>query len=397
MIALLALAVFLILYHFILFPLLLAALAIGRARPAPSAFPDDAPFVSLIVCVHNGEALVDAKIDNSLAVNYPAERFEVLVASDGSTDRTVEIARAREADPRVRVFDYPDHDGKIAAINRTVAHARGEILVFTDVSAMLDVAAVRRLVHWFGDPSVGGVAGRKETLREDGHLAHAQQRYVGYEDFIREHEARLGSIASNEGFLYAMRRDLFCEIPAAVTDDLYNAMQVVRQGARFLYDPEAWAAIPPRSRSPRHELARRRRIVAASLLGIWKMRALLNPFRFGLYSMALFSHKVLRRLIPVCMAAMLFAHVWLAFSHFYWALALFPHVGFYLVACGCHVRGGRGLRRLGKAGKLLSLAFYFCLGNWGTLLGLADFLLGRRVVRWQPTPHSAVGGDSTKD
>jgi len=387
MIFVLALSVLVILYHFVLFPLLLGALSAWRARPNPPAFPDEAPFVSIIVAVHNGRDQIEPKIANCMQLAYPPERYEVLIASDGSTDGTAEHA-ARHAGERVRVFDYPEHRGKIAALNATVPHARGKILVFTDISAMLDRAALRRLVHWFGDPEVGGVAGRKETVREDNHLAHAQHHYMGYEDFIRECEARIGSVASNEGFLYAMRRDLFQPLPEAVTDDLYNAMNVVRQGARFLYDPEAWAAIPPRSRSPRHELARRRRIVASSLYGIWRMRALLNPFRHGMYAVALFSHKVLRRLVPVFLLSALVAHVFLAFNSHFWAWLLLPHVLFYGFGIACHFGLAAALCRMGRVGRKMTLVYYFCLGNWGTLLGLCDFLAGRRVTRWKPTDAS---------
>jgi len=348
-----------------------------RKTPGVPVFPT----VSVLVAVRNGENLIAGKIENALSCRYPKDKLEVVVYSDGSEDRTEEVARtvARRFE-RVRCFGSSKHQGKMHALNEAFIRSTGEILVFTDADAVLHPLAAERLVSHFADPRIGGVCGQRTIGKDDAALKEAQSTYISFDSRIKRLESRLGSITSNDGKVYAVRRELFQPIPPGVTDDLYVALCVVERGQRFVFDPEVLAFIHVPSRETTHELSRRRRIVSRSLRGIHMKRRLLNPLRFGFFSIGLFINKVLRRLIPVCLIAILLSSAVLyAVTRETLALLLLAaQVGLY----------GLGLVRSlvkGPARRLCSVIYYFTIGGYGTLLGIADFLLHRVVSKWDPT------------
>jgi cellulose synthase/poly-beta-1,6-N-acetylglucosamine synthase-like glycosyltransferase len=375
-----------VLAGFVLYlPLLWVA---ARRRPARRPAPDARlPALSVLVAVRNGADYIERKIDNALALDYPPDRLQVVVVSDGSTDGTASILQARERErdrekPRLKCVVCEEHVGKAEALNRGMRECTGEIVTFSDADALLEPAALSALAAHFGDWGVGGVCGQRVIAGEGRGLRHAQRRYVGFDSAIKALESRTGRITSNDGKLYAIRRDLFRPIPGGVTDDLYVAMAVISQGRDFLFEPAARASVRLPSRNAAHEVARRRRIVARSLRGIREMRRLLDPRRHGTFALGLFANKVLRRLLPVCLI-LAFAST-AALSPFHPAAASFLalQAAFYVAAL-CHpllqrVAGNRGLSRAA------SVPFYICVGAWGTLLGLADFLRGRIVSRWDP-------------
>lgn len=362
------------------YPLALGTLSLVRParRPIP---PAEFPAVSVVTVVRNGAHLIEAKVANSLAIDYPAGRLEIVVYSDGSTDGTEDLLRRLEG-ARVRVFGSKLHEGKIAGLNRAVDRCGGEIVVFTDADALVDRGAVRKLVGHFGDPGVGGVSGRAIIGERRGTLDAAQSVYLGLNSRVRLMEARFGSVTSNEGKLYAVRRGLFRTLPEGVSDDLYAALDVIAQRRRFAYEPEAVASIRVPSRNPTHEIERRRRIVAQSLRGIWIQRRLLDPFRSGWFAVGLGINKVLRRLLPFALLALLAGSALLS-TRFGWARLLTgAQIAFWLLTSSLGVLG----RRI-PAGRLSSAAmvvFYATVGQLGTFLGVLDFLRGRRVTRWDP-------------
>jgi cellulose synthase/poly-beta-1,6-N-acetylglucosamine synthase-like glycosyltransferase len=226
------------------------------------------------------------------------------------------------------------------------------------------------------------------VLSADGRmLREPQRRYIGFDSAIKALESRCGRITSNDGKLYAIRRALFEPIPEAVTDDLFVCLSVIRQGYDFTFEPKARAFIRLPSRSASHEIERRRRIVSRSLRGIGMMRSLLNPRRYRAYSLGLFINKVLRRLLPVFLILIFVSTAVLSAFHPAAAVLLILQSGFYTVALAYPA-----LARIASKGALeraASVPFYFCVGNYGTLLGLADFVMGRRVARWDPRKTDA--------
>jgi cellulose synthase/poly-beta-1,6-N-acetylglucosamine synthase-like glycosyltransferase len=381
MIYIFLLSILMIIYPLLIYPLILRGVAPffkGIQRRETAAV---LPFVSIIVIVRNGERNIAEKIENCLALDYPKDRLEVIIASDGSEDRTVEIAESFKTQ-EVKIVAAQEHVGKISMMNRAVPGASGEILVFSDVSAMLPANTVQVLASWFQDLAIGGVCGRKILVEQEDHFGKVQAHYGSYEDSIRACESRIAGVASNEGFLYAMRRELFEPLPEAVSDDLYNAMVIMKQKRRVLFDPDLTARIPVRAKNQGQELARRRRIVCQSLNGLWRMRALFNPLEYGSYSWILFSHKVLRRTIPIFLIALLISNFFLIDTHFIFAMSFYGQVFAYVIAGLYMVWSNPKIKKHNPAVKILSAWSYFCVGNAGTFIGIVDFLGGKNYSRW---------------
>ena len=357
---------------------------------------DDAlrPSVTLIIALRNAARLVQAKVRNISDLDYPDDELDAVFFLDGSEDATESLLRANEGD-RLRVFGSDEHRGKIAALNDAVAHAAGEILVFTDADALPAGDAVRKLVRHFADPAIGGVCGRRVIRGNEGALKDPQRKYVRFDSALKRWESRLTSIPSNDGKLYAIRRALFRPILEGVTDDLFTCLTVVEQGRRFVFDEDATAAIPVPSRSPAHEVRRRRRIVSQSMRGIWAKRMLLNPFRTGLFAWVFLCNRVLRRCLPLFLGLMLLTSVCLAPWNGVFLVALGLQLAFYSAAAIAPMANLLLKGRLSTVVKTLSTARYFCLGCVGTGWGMCDFLRGRAVVKWTPekSVNTGVGRD----
>ncbi|MBF0327752.1 MAG: glycosyltransferase [Nitrospirae bacterium] len=343
----------------------------------PTAFS-----VSIITVVHNGEKLVSEKIINSLSLNFPSPQYEVVIYSDGSTDRTEEAVKPF-LDEHVRFYSSAGHEGKINGMNNAVEKCTGDVLVFSDADALLEKDSVAKLVRHFADPGIGGVCGQREISAEKHKLKKAQGSYIKFDSMIKLLESRSGSISSNDGKIYAVRRSLYRPIPDGVTDDLYACLSVIAQGYRFVFEPEAVAYVRVPSRSAPHEVVRRRRIVGTSLRGIWMMRELFNPFRHGIFSLSLFINKILRRLLPFSLIMLFFSTLILSFYGFAMKIFVVLQAAFYLTAC-IYLLFMNKLSGRGAVSKAASMIFYFCLGNYGTLRGVLDFISGRVVTKWKP-------------
>ncbi|KWT82978.1 glycosyltransferase [Candidatus Magnetominusculus xianensis] len=337
--------------------------------------------VSLIIVVHNGEKIIAAKLDNSLSLDYGACDYEIIVVSDGSYDKTDEIVKGYE-DRGIRFIRLEEHAGKYAGINAGVEAAKGEILVFTDADAMLSKDAIPVIMRNFSTPDIGGVSGRR-VIGDTGNLKDAQRYYVNFDTAIKQIESLSGSISSNDGKLFAIRKSLFKTVPPSVTDDLFLNLAVVSQGFRFVYEHGAEASISTPSRNPEHEIIRRKRIVTTSLRGIAMYKELLNPFNFGLYSINLFVNKIVRRLLPVFLITLFMSSLLLARVHVYYAIFFGLQAVFYLSNIVYLVVLSK-IRKIKLITRLFSVAFYFTLGNYGTLLGVIDYLRGKEVVKWVP-------------
>lgn len=365
------------------YPALVRLVAAARpAGPAPGA-PRPIGRISVIVAMRNAEALLPPKLASLRAQEGLDVPLEIVLASDGSTDRTADRIRAEaERDPAVRAVIHTEHGGKHVALNAAFEVSTGDVLVFSDADAVLDPHAVARLVARLGDSSIGGVCGRRMIGEPDAFTGDAQGDYVALDSGLKALESRIGSITSNDGKLYAVAREAFEPIAEGVTDDLYAALCVVRQGLRFVYEggARAWIRVPSRGAS--HELGRRRRIVCRSLRGIWSQRAVLNPFRTGLFAFGLLVNKVGRRLLPVFLLMLAAGLALLATVSQGALLAFVLVVGGVAAAL---LRPSVGALKLPKPlERVLALGRYFVVGNAGTLLGTLDFLRGKRVVRWNP-------------
>lgn len=366
-----------ILYTYIGFPLItwLRGAMFPRAFRTAEIFPE----VSVLIAAHNEESSIGAKVSNMLALDYPADRLQIVVVSDGSTDRTMEILRTFNT-PRVISLDLP-RGGKAAALNSGVRHCTGEVLVFSDANSVFDQNALRALVAPFADTSVGGVAGDQRYLKGGSRSAAdaGERSYWNFDRLMKVWQSRAGNVTSATGAIYAIRRSLFRTVPEGVTDDFATSTQVIAQGYRLVFAPDA-AAYEPVASSSGVEFGRKVRIITRGLRGVLQMRRLLNPLRHGFYSIQLFSHKVLRRQMVFPLLLMLITSILLARTSPVYLLAAIGQVSFYGVAAvGCVFNGTKFGRR-----KLISIPFFFCLVNFACVIATIHSLTGQRVVVWNP-------------
>lgn len=364
----------LLVYTYVGYPLLIWAWARLRQHRRPRA--SATPAVSILVVAHNEAERIAAKIENLLALDYPRECLEIVVASDASTDATVPIARRYE-DRGVRVVAFDEHRGKPAVLNELVPRLRGEIAVLMDVRQRIEPRALRELVADFADPDVGAVSG--ELLLEGGDgdaVAEGVGFYWRYEKFIRHYEGQVDSTVGTTGALYALRRALFMPIPnRTLIDDVLIPMQIVRQGYRVLFEPSAraWDRV---AASPEQEFTRKVRTIAGNFQLLFREPWLLNPFSNRLWFQTL-SHKFFRLVAPLCLVLAWLSNLTLLDQPLYrvtMALQLF----FYCVALA-----GQVLRNPRHKTAVMKVAYAFCLLNWATVVGFLRFVSGRQQVTWK--------------
>lgn len=351
-----------------------------RVRQAPIT-----PRMSLIIPVWNEANAIAARLDNALALDYPAAALEIIVASDGSDDDTETIV-AQYAPRGVRLLSLPRR-GKMYALQAATANATGDVLVFSDANSIYAPAALRMLARNFADPEVGGVCGNQIYLsaKNADHCSKGETLYWSYDKWLKGMESLTGSIVSAHGAIYAIRRELYRPpASAAVTDDFAISTAVVEQGYRLVFESEAVAYEEPAPAASR-EFARKVRIINRGLRGVVLRRALLNPRRYGFYAVVLFSHKVLRRLVPFFLLSLYVGSVILSLSgRFYLAAAVGQTVFYALAGAGWLLRR-HGLGRL----KCVYLPFFYCLANAAALLAIVKLIGGRRIERWQPQRNIA--------
>ncbi|MGZ4276387.1 MAG: glycosyltransferase family 2 protein [Solirubrobacteraceae bacterium] len=366
----------LVAYTYGAFPVLVLLRA--RLRPRPHDSAPILPTVSVVVAARNEAPVIGRKVENLLGLDYPAERLEVIVASDGSEDATVAAARAH-GDERVRVLDLP-RLGKAGALNAAVAHAGGEVLVFTDANSMLAPDAVRALVAPLADEDVGGVAGdqRYEADGAQGGVAGGERGYWDLDRALKRAESLAGNVISATGALYAVRRQLFRTVPDGVTDDFAVSTGVICAGRRLVFAPGA-VAYEAVGATAEVEFARKVRVMTRGLNGVVLRRELLNPRRHGFYALQLLSHKVLRRLMAVPLLTLAATGARLARRGRPYRLTAAAEGA--VVGLGAL---GLALGPAAPARRLLALPAYFCLVNVASLQAVLNVARGRAIDRWEP-------------
>jgi len=353
----------------------------------PSRFKKD-PNISLLVVFRNADTLIEKKIENYRALEYPRDKVELVLVSDGSTDGSEKIARAYGTDT-IRFYHFENHQGKTDCLNFGVTKCKGQIVLFSDVDAILDASALKILAPYFNDPKIGGVCGRRVVHENISKIQSGQLKYIQWDTMIKQLELRCGmSITSHDGKIYAIRKTLFTPVEPGVTDDAYISLAITGQGFRFVFDPDAVALIKMPSRDTGHELIRRKRIVSSSLNGLKINRKLFNPFKFGLFSIGLFINKVVRRLLPFALLLLLFSSWALSLHNYYWVRLFFwCQVGGYLFFGAYPLlifRLPDRLKWIRPMKRLSSLGYFFCVGMAGTFLGVISFISGEKIIKWDP-------------
>jgi cellulose synthase/poly-beta-1,6-N-acetylglucosamine synthase-like glycosyltransferase len=359
------------------YPAMLAVLA--RVRPRPRARAAMALPVTVVIAAHNEAPIIAAKVANVRASDYPAGLLEIVVASDGSTDDTVAVARAAGADT---VLDLP-RVGKLRALNAAVAKSSGDVLVFTDADARLEPATVGALVANFADDTVGAVAANEvHVVEHEGvPVARGERLYWRYEQAIKRLEDRVGSAVSASGRLYALRHELFVPSSAtASTDDFVISTQAIRAGRRLAFDEHARVLVET-PEDGGTELRRKVRVMNRGLRGALALAGALRPFERPGYLLQLVCHKILRRFVGFFLLALLVASGFLAVDDARWWLVLGPQLAWYLAA----VAGALIHARHRRPPKPAWVAYYFVLSNLAAALAVCSLAHGSRYEVWEPS------------
>lgn len=374
----------LVVYVYVGYPLVVLLLA--RVAPARPVRREPAtPRVTFIISVFNEEAVLEAKLANALAFDYPADQLEIMVVSDCSDDRSDEIARAH-ADRGVRLVRQEERLGKTSALNLAVPQASGDIVVFSDANAMYEPDAVRELVANFADDTVGYVVGEARYVNTEDGAASSEASYWSYEIAIKTAESRIHSMVGGDGAIYAIRKSLY--EPLLITDinDFVNPLQIIAKGYRGIYEPRA-VCHEEAAGSYDREFRRKVRIVNRSFSGLMRVPQVMNPLRTGLFSPMVISHKLLRWLVPYFIATGALATGVLALAGVTWAgwLALLG-VLFYLA----YYVGYLAHEQL-RGVPVLLVPYYFILVNVAAGIGVARSLGGSVQATWNP-PRTDTGG-----
>lgn len=332
------------------------------------------PKVTVLISARNEEKDIEWKIRETLSWNYPADRLELIVASDASEDRTDEIVQSIR-DPRLRYVRMESRVGKNEALNRLSKIATGDLLLFSDANSHIGKDCLSSMVRYFSDSRVGCVTGTEHTQSEEEELAvgSGTRAYLNYEFMVTELESRVGSIIVCDGSLFVIRRSLFHQLQPDLANDLELPFWIGSHGGALLCDPSAWA-MEKAMRSSREEFNRKRRICGQGVLGFWRLRNCLHGFRAWQFT----SRKVLRWLsvVPLCGILLASAMLW---RHPFFAVLLVLQALFYgLALIGWALNLGNR-----QGGAIFTMPFYFLLVNIAAMTGVFQACTGKRFAVWE--------------
>lgn len=367
------------LYAYAGYPLLLKLVAKGGARRLPPATPGEWPTLTITVPCYNEARSIRATLEYLLSLDYPADRRQIVVISDASTDGTDDIVR-EFADRGVELVRLETRRGKSAAENAAGAVARGDIVVNTDATIRILPHALKALIAAFSDPTVGVASGRDVSVAKDVDPAAAsgESGYVGYEMNIRALETQVGSIVGASGCFYGIRRSLYDEtFPESLSRDFASALMAREAGYRAVSVDEA-VCLVPRTTALQSEYRRKIRTMARGLQTLWFKRHLLNPFRYGSFAWMLFSHKLCRWLVypalPIAAVALVLQSV---HSPIWRAVLVAAVLG--------TVIGVIGMRSSKQGPKLLTIAGFALASNLAGVMAWIQVLRNQRAAVWEPT------------
>jgi cellulose synthase/poly-beta-1,6-N-acetylglucosamine synthase-like glycosyltransferase len=364
-----------ILYAYVGYSLTILLLGQFIRRPIRRAGIE--PRVTYLITAYNEEKSIRAKLEQVLSLDYPHEKLEIIVASDGSTDRTDDIVR-QFAGHRVRLVRVEGRVGKTETQNCAVREATGEMIIFSDATTFYEKSAIRNLVRNYADPEVGAVSGRYEYRNPTGGaIGFGSILFWKYENLIKTLQTRIRTITGCCGCIYSVRRELYEPLPADIISDLVEPLKILEKGYRIVFEPEA-IAFEETTEKTGEEFSMRVRVVTRGMRGLWYMRKLFNPLRYAFVSFQLFSHKVLRWLVPVFLFILLASNLWLLGSSPFYDVTAALQLAFYAVALL-----GFLAERMHVTLRLLTIPLYFVTVNAAALVAMYSLWRGHKAVTWE--------------
>lgn len=367
-------AAFLLFYVYAGYPLLLAlaGMFFRRRRAEPGYHPR----ISVMIAAYNEEDAIEKKIRQTLALEYPADRMEVIVLSDCSTDRTDEIVKAFP-DSRVRLLRMAERRGKTSAQNFGARAAHGEVLVFSDATAIYHPRALAYLACNYQDEKIGAVSGRYKYFdpEDQSPTGLGSAAFWNYENLIKTMQSRIRTITGCCGCIYSVRKAAYTELADDVISDLVQPLQVIRKGYKVLFEDRA-LAYEETTKSTAEEFAMRVRVVTRAMRGLLSVSDLLKPWKFGWPAFQLWSHKVLRWMVPLFLIAIFISNLFVLDSSWF-RVVLAAQLVFYAAAIL------NMLLPLHRLWKPLGVPLYFCTLNAAALFSLVELCRGKKYVTWQ--------------
>lgn len=352
--------------------------------------PQYEPNVCLFVTAFNEKDFVAQKVENSFSLDYPKEKIQYLWITDGSDDGTPELLKKYDL---VEVHHLPERRGKMHAMNRGVKFVKAPIIIFSDTNTILGRQSVREIVKQFSNEKTGCVAGEKRIVEKDADAAAGagEGLYWKYESWIKKMDADLNTAVGAVGELFAVRTELFEDVePDTLLDDFMISLRIARKGFRIAYTPNAYAE-ETASLNVKEELKRKIRIAAGGIQTVFRLKGLLNPFRYPLLAWQYFSHKVLRwTFAPVSLFLVFPVNLYIVWQQNGWAVfqiytvAFYLQLLFYLMAVLGWYLENRKLRF-----KILFVPYYFVFINYTSIRGILRYFKGKQSVAWEKSKRAA--------
>ena len=337
---------------------------------------DIEPSVTFLITAYNEEKNIREKLENTLSLDYPGDRLEIIVASDASEDRTDEIVK-QFADQGVILHRVEGRVGKTETQNQTVKSAKGDIVIFSDATTRYRKDAIRKLVRNYNDPSIGAVSGRYEYVNPTGApVGIGTVLFWKYENGIKNRQVKIKTVTGCCGCIYSVRKSLYELLPRDIISDLVEPLKILEKGYRIAFEPEA-VAYEETTETSEEEFGMRVRVISRGMHGLWYMRELFNPFKYGFVTFQLFSHKVLRWMIPFLLPFLLISNLFLVGYPFY-TLTFVAQILLYIGAIGGYL-----LDRMGKKAKLLALPLYYCVVNAASAAAFFRTIFGKKAIVWE--------------
>lgn len=356
----------------------------GRQASPPLPVDSELPKVTFLIAAYNESQWIAEKFANSIKLDYPPDKLEILFVTDGSDDDTPDKLRqlSEQSPVFIRVEHRPERRGKIAAVHRVMPLVNTPVVVYSDANTFLNPQALKNIVRHYQIPEVGGVAGEKRILQEqeDEASSAGEGFYWRYESQLKKWDAALYSVVGAAGELFSIRTELYEYIPTdTIIEDFFLTLSIAKKGYRIQYEDQAYA-METASASVKEELKRKVRIAGGGLQAIYRLAGLLNIFRYGWLSFQYISHRVLRwTLAPLALITLFISNLllWDSGGTFY-RITLISQLFFYLAAGLGWLLEKRKLRS-----KVLFIPYYFCVMNYAVYRGFFRVLSGRQSVLWE--------------
>jgi len=356
---------------------------IGRNKNTDNQADNFYPEITLMVAAYNEERFIESKIINSLSLDYPADKLNLWIVADGSTDKTVEMAQKF---PTVTTFHSQERKGKIHAVNRVMKSVKTPIVIFSDANTVLNKDAIKNIARHFKDKKVGGVAGEKQIVdnKSDNASGSGEGMYWKYESALKRMDSNLTTAIGAAGELFALRTELYHETePDTLIEDFVTSMRIVANGYRFVYEPDAYA-IETASATIGDEWKRKVRISAGGIQAIIRLPELLNPFRYGLVCWQYVSHRVLRwTLAPLALPLILITNIFLFNQSLFYKVCLFGQLTFYSVALLGHLLKDKKISIKG-----FFVPYYFSMMNLSVFAGVVRLIRKQQSVVWEKSERA---------